>query len=59
MATQVNSIKYLSVNTCSFETLPKKIAEEGTLPTSFHGTITLIRNQTRIPQKKKIIEQYH
>ena len=38
----------------------QKIAEEGTLPNSFsEATITLIQNQTKILQKKKITDQYH
>ena len=38
----------------------QKIAEEGTLPSSsYEATITLIPNQTKIPQKKKITGQYH
>ena len=36
----------------------QKLAEEGILPNSFYeATITLIPNQTKIPQKKKIIGQ--
>ena len=38
----------------------QKIAEEDKLPNSFYeATITLIQNQTKIPQKKKTIGQYH
>ena len=38
----------------------QKMAEEGKLPNSFYeATITLIQNQTKIPQKKKTIGQYH
>ena len=38
----------------------QKTAEEGKLPNSFYeATITLIQNQTKIPQKKKTIGQYH
>ena len=38
----------------------QKFSEEGTLPNSFcETTITLIPNQTKIVQKKKITDQYH
>ena len=38
----------------------QKIAEEGKLPNSFYeATITLIKNLTKIPQKKKTTGQYH
>ena len=36
------------------------IAKRGTLPNSFYkATITLIQNQTKMSQKKTIIDQYH
>ena len=38
----------------------QEIAEEGKLPNSFYeATITLIPNQTKMPQKKKTTGQYH
>ena len=38
----------------------QKLAEEGKLPnSSYESTITLIQNQTKMPQKKKTIGQYH
>ena len=38
----------------------QKIAEEGKLPNSFYeATITLIPNQTNMPQNKKTTGQYH
>jgi len=38
----------------------QKIAEEGKLPNSFYeATITLKQSQTKMPQKKKTIDQYH
>ena len=38
----------------------QEIAEEGKLPNSFYeATITLIQNQTKMPQKKKTTGQYH
>ena len=37
----------------------QKVAEEGTLPNSFcKATITLIE-KPKIPQKKKVMSQYH
>ena len=38
----------------------QETAEEGKLPNSFYeATITLIQNQTKMPQKKKTTGQYH
>ena len=38
----------------------QKTADGGILPNSFYeATITLIPNQTKISQKKKITDQYH
>ena len=38
----------------------QKLAEEGKLPnSSYESTITLIQNQTKMPQKKKTTGQYH
>ena len=38
----------------------QKISEEGKLPNSFYeATITLKQSQTKMPQKKKTIDQYH
>ena len=38
----------------------QKIADEDKLPNSFYeATITLIQNQTKMPQKKKTTGQYH
>ena len=38
----------------------QKTAEEGKLPNSFYeANITLIPNQTKMPQKKKTTGQYH
>ena len=38
----------------------QEIAEEGKLPNSFYeATITLIQNQTKMPQKNKPTGQYH
>ena len=55
MVTQVNSIKYSGkVNTYSSETLSKKIAKEGTPPSSFYeDTITLIPKPDKDTSKKE------
>ena len=38
----------------------QKTEEEGTLPNSFYkASITMIPKSEKIPQKKKIIDQYH
>ena len=38
----------------------QKISEEGKVPNSFYeATITIIPNLTKMPQKKKITDQYH
>ena len=59
-SSQVNSIKHLVTRYHPpFSTLPKN-AEVATLSNSFYETtITLIPNQTKIVQKKKITDQYH
>ena len=50
---------FREVNTNYTETLSKN-SEEGTLPSSFYEpTSPWYKNQTKIPQKKKITAQYH
>ena len=39
--------------------LSQKIAEEGTLPSSFYEAIITLIPKPKIPQKKKITDQYH
>ena len=58
MASQVNSTKYLQDLMLILLKLFPKIAGERTLTNLFYE-VTLLENQKKVSQKKKITGQYH